>query len=61
MGQKVSPIGLRIGINKDWEAKWYANNKDFSKCLESDMAIRKFLDKRFRVGENGTDRTYQRL
>ena len=29
MGQKVSPIGLRIGINKDWEAKWYANNKDF--------------------------------
>jgi len=30
MGQKVSPIGLRIGINKDWEAKWYANNSDFS-------------------------------
>ena len=48
MGQKVSPIGLRIGINKDWEAKWYANNKDFSKCLESDMAIRKFLDKRLK-------------
>lgn len=48
MGQKVSPIGLRIGINKDWEAKWYANNKDFSKYLESDMAIRKFLDKRLK-------------
>ena len=28
MGQKVSPIGLRIGINKDWESKWYANKKD---------------------------------
>ena len=27
MGQKVSPIGLRIGINKDWDAKWYANKK----------------------------------
>ena len=30
MGQKVSPIGLRMGINKTWESKWYANNKDFS-------------------------------
>ncbi len=48
MGQKVSPIGLRIGINKDWEAKWYANNKDFSKCLENDMTIRKFLDKKLK-------------
>ncbi|MGN1000856.1 MAG: 30S ribosomal protein S3 [Bacilli bacterium] len=48
MGQKVSPIGLRIGINKDWEAKWYANNKDFSKYLENDMKIRKFLDKKLK-------------
>ena len=30
MGQKVSPIGLRIGFNKDWDAIRYANNKDFS-------------------------------
>ena len=30
MGQKVNPNGLRLGINKDWEAKWYSNNKDFS-------------------------------
>lgn len=28
MGQKVSPIGLRIGVNKDWESKWFANNND---------------------------------
>lgn len=48
MGQKVSPIGLRIGINKDWEAKWYANNKDFSKCLENDLKIRKFLEKKLK-------------
>ena len=33
MGQKVNPNGLRLGINKDWEAKWYSNNKDFSKNL----------------------------
>lgn len=43
MGQKVSPIGLRIGINKDWQSKWYAGNKDFSKFLNNDVKIRKFL------------------
>ncbi len=43
MGQKVSPVGLRVGINKDWESVWYANNKDFSKYLNNDVKIRKFL------------------
>ena len=43
MGQKVSPIGLRMGINKTWESKWYAGNKDFAKFLENDVKIRKFL------------------
>ena len=33
MGQKVNPVGLRLGINKTWESKWYASNKDFSKFL----------------------------
>ena len=49
MGQKVSPVGLRIGINKDWESKWYANNKDFSKFLNNDVEIRKFLEKKFKA------------
>ena len=49
MGQKVSPVGLRIGINKDWESKWYANNKDFSKFLNNDVKIRKFLEKKFKA------------
>ena len=44
MGQKVNPNGLRLGINKDWEAKWYANNTDFSKVLEKDIKIRKYLE-----------------
>lgn len=48
MGQKVSPIGLRIGINKDWEAKWYAKGKDFSKKLESDMKIREVLESKLK-------------
>ena len=46
MGQKVSPIGLRIGINRGWEANWYANKSDFSKYLENDLKIRKFLNKK---------------
>ena len=45
MGQKVSPVGLRIGINKDWEANWYASGKDFSKYLENDIQIRKYVTK----------------
>ena len=45
MGQKVSPIGLRIGINKDWEAKWYANNSEFTDYLEKDILIRKYVEK----------------
>ena len=44
MGQKVNPNGLRLGINKTWEAKWYANKKDFSKVLEKDIKIRKYLE-----------------
>ncbi len=43
MGQKVSPIGLRMGINKTWESKWFADNKDFAKYLDADVKIRKFL------------------
>ena len=49
MGQKVSPVGLRIGVNKDWESKWYASNKDFSKYLNNDVKIRKFLEKKFKT------------
>ena len=48
MGQKVSPVGLRIGINKTWESKWYAGNKDFAKYLENDNKIRKFLEKKLK-------------
>ena len=49
MGQKVSPVGLRIGINKDWESVWYANNKDFSKYLNNDVKIRNYLNKKFKT------------
>ena len=45
MGQKVSPIGLRIGVNKDWESKWFANKKDFGTLLNKDDKIRKYVAK----------------
>ena len=48
MGQKVSPVGLRIGINKDWTSKWYADKKDFSKNLNNDVKIRKYVLKKFK-------------
>ena len=43
MGQKVSPVGLRIGVNKDWESKWYSE-KDFATYLHEDIKIRKLLN-----------------
>lgn len=46
MGQKVNPHGLRIGIIKDWDTKWYASNKNFSEFLVEDFKIRKFIKKK---------------
>ena len=45
MGQKVNPNGLRLGINKDWDSKWYANKADFSKYLANDVKIREYFEK----------------
>ena len=47
MGQKVNPIGLRVGINKDWESTWYANKKDFAAFLLEDQKIREFIKKKY--------------
>lgn len=43
MGQKINPIGLRTGIIRDWEAKWYAD-KDFADLLHEDLKIRKYIE-----------------
>lgn len=51
MGQKVNPHGLRVGIIKDWDTKWYANKKNFSEYLVEDTKIRKFIkDKLYSAG-----------
>ena len=49
MGQKVNPHGLRVGIIKDWDTKWYANKKDYSKYLVEDNTIRKFIKKKLYI------------
>ena len=45
MGQKVHPIGMRVGIIRDWDAKWYAD-KDFAAFLHEDIEIRNFINKK---------------
>ncbi|NLD26641.1 MAG: 30S ribosomal protein S3 [Acholeplasmataceae bacterium] len=44
MGQKVSPIGLRIGIIRDWDSKWYASKREVPALLHEDLKIRQFID-----------------
>ena len=46
MGQKVHPTGVRVGIIKDWNSKWYANSNNFADYLIEDQKIRKFLKKK---------------
>ncbi len=45
MGQKVNPIGLRLGINRTWDSRWFADGAEYARLLHEDVAIRKFLTK----------------
>lgn len=46
MGHKVNPIGIRLGISKDWNSTWYAEKRDYAEQLLSDLEVRKYLRKR---------------
>ena len=46
MGQKVNPIGIRLGITRDWTSKWYASKKQFPLLVHTDFRVREFLKKR---------------
>ncbi len=46
MGHKVHPTGIRLGISKDWNSKWFANKRDFSKYLIADLRVRELLRKK---------------
>ena len=53
MGQKVNPVGMRIGINRTWDSRWFAD-KDYAKLLHEDLKLRKFL--REKLGQAGVAR-----
>ena len=46
MGQKVNPVGLRVGINRTWDSRWYADKREYGHLLHEDIRIRSFLQKR---------------
>ena len=45
MGQKINPIGLRLGVNRGWDSTWFAKKKDFGKFLIEDFKIRNYIKK----------------
>ena len=46
MGQKVHPVGIRLGIVKDWTSKWYADSKDYAEYLRTDLLVREYVRKK---------------
>lgn len=47
MGQKVHPYGLRLGVIRDWQGRWYANKREYADLLHEDLHIRKHIKERF--------------
>lgn len=45
MGQKINPIGFRLGINRTWDSRWYADTAEYGKLLHEDLKIRAYLTK----------------
>jgi small subunit ribosomal protein S3 len=46
MGQKTNPIGLRLGVNRTWESRWYADTKEYGALVHEDLAMREFVAKK---------------
>lgn len=44
MGQKVNPVGFRVGVNRTWDSRWFANRSDYKNKFSEDIKIRKYLD-----------------
>ncbi len=47
MGQKVNPIGLRLGIIRDWESRWYTTKENYASFLHEDVKVRAFMRKKY--------------
>ena len=48
MGQKVHPVGFRVGISRGWESIWFAEKKEYTQFLHEDLTIRKFLKEKLK-------------
>jgi small subunit ribosomal protein S3 len=53
MGQKVNPIGIRLGITRDWASKWYADSRTFPRYIDADFRVREFLKKKLKEASVG--------
>src|SRR5882757_261844 len=49
MGHKVNPIGLRLGINRTWDSRWYAKKAEYGQLLHEDIRIREFLEEKLKA------------
>ena len=64
MGQKVNPVGFRVGVIKSWDSIWYEDKKNYSKYLHEDLAIKKFINANHKsagVGEVVIERLHDRI
>ena len=64
MGQKTNPIGLRLGINRTWNSRWFAKNNQFAELLKEDMLIRRYIGIRMAkasISNVGIDRTAKKI
>ena len=64
MGQKTNPIGLRLGINRTWNSRWFAKNNQFAELLKEDMLIRRYIGIRMAkasISNVGIDRTAKKV
>ena len=50
MGQKVNPTGLRLGINRTWDSRWYAGKREYGKLLQEDIKIRELSERQAQAG-----------
>lgn len=56
MGQEVNPVGMRVGVIRDWQSRWYADDKDFGTTLLEDVKIREFVNYYKKLSEAAADK-----
>ncbi len=48
MGQKINPVGFRVGVIREWNSKWFADKRDYTSLLHEDLAIKKYIKERYK-------------